>query len=59
MKALSRDRMIELFQQLQEGDLLTCNTVGNLAVIRDGSYVGFVDLAGEGYIELLDAELET
>ena len=48
MKALSRDRLIELLQLLQDGDMLACNSVGNLSVIRGDSYAGFVDFARGG-----------
>lgn len=42
-----------LLAQLRDDDVLIPNTVANLAIRRDGTYVGFVDLLkDQGQIEL-------
>lgn len=46
-KTLSVMRLKELLQELQDDDILVTNAVGNLAVLRTGIFVGFIDFNSE------------
>ncbi len=48
-------RLHELLGELHADDLLVPNAVGNLAIVRGGVYVGFVDLlVDRSHVELSD-----
>lgn len=53
-------KLRSLLAQLRDDDELHPNAMGNLKVVRDGNYVGFIDLlVGMQSLELLDAPEET
>jgi hypothetical protein len=46
-KWITVEKMAELLRQLCPRDELYPVGTGNLAIFRDGEYVGFIDVAGE------------
>lgn len=42
---ITADDLICVLEQVPDDVLMFKNTVGNLAMFRDGEYVGFIDLA--------------
>jgi hypothetical protein len=42
---ITPEALIEALKRLVPGDLLAKNDVGNLAILREDEYVGYVDLA--------------
>jgi hypothetical protein len=51
-KYITVARLVELTNELRPGDWLRPNRVGNLSIIRDGTSIGYIDLSGDGEIEL-------
>ena len=47
LRQLTVSKLAELLTQLQPADYLVVNGVGDLAICRDGSYIGFLSIADE------------
>lgn len=48
-KWISVEKLKSILSELQDGDLLYPNQVGNLSVIRDGKEIGYIDISIENY----------
>lgn len=46
-KWISAGQLSQILRELQPGDVVQPNAVGNLAIGRDGECVGFIDIANE------------
>ena len=46
-KSILVAQMIALLNKLEDNDILMPNRVGNISVIRDGDFIGFIDVSFE------------
>lgn len=48
-KSISVENLKKALEKLEDDDILYPNQVGNLTVVRNGNYIGYIDISEETY----------